>query len=58
VVRVAEGAEGGNDAATQEFSSENLSSPGGITPLAAYGGLGVGVLALILALVALLRRSK
>jgi uncharacterized protein YcnI len=58
VVRVAEGAEGGNDAATQESSSENLSSTGEITPLAAYGGLGVGVLALVLALVALLRRGK
>ncbi len=58
VVRIVEGAEGGNDAATQESSSDNLSSTGEITPLAAYGGLGVGVLALVLALVALLRRSK
>jgi uncharacterized protein YcnI len=58
VVRVAEGAEGGNDAATQESSSENPLSTLEITPLAAYGGLGIGVLALGLALVALLRRSK
>jgi len=58
VVRVAEGAEGGNDSAAQEPSSENPSSTGEITPLAAYGGLGIGVLALVLALVALRRRSK
>ncbi len=58
VVRVAEEAEGGNDAATQESSSENPSSTGTLTPLAAYGGLGIGVLALVLALVALLRGNK
>ena len=58
VVKVAEGTEGGNDTAAQEPSSENPSSTGEIAPLAAYGGLGIGVLALVLALVALRRRSK
>ena len=58
VVRVVEGAEGGQGAATQESSSENLLGTGEITSIAAYSGLGVGVLALVLALVALLRRSK
>ena len=54
----AEGDEQGNrGAATQESSSEDTSTAG-FTPVAAYGGLGVGVLALVLALVALLRRSK
>lgn len=44
-------------AATQESSSEDL--PGtAAAPVAAYGGLGVGALALIVALVALLRRGK
>jgi uncharacterized protein YcnI len=38
--------------------SENPASAGGIVPIAAYGGLGLGVLALIVSLVALLRRSK
>ncbi len=58
VVRVVEGAEGGQGAATQESSSKNLLGTGEITSIAAYSGLGVGVLALVLALVALLRRSK
>jgi uncharacterized protein YcnI len=58
VVRVVEGAEGGQGDATQESSSENLLGTGEITSIAAYSGLGVGVLALVLALVALLRRSK
>ena len=58
VVRVVEGAEGGQGDATQESSSENLLGTGEITSFAAYSGLGVGVLALVLALVALLRRSK
>lgn len=58
VVRVVEGAEGGQGATTQESSSENLLGMGEITPVAAYSGLGVSVLALVLALVALLRRSK
>ena len=59
VVRVvAGGAEGDSQgAATQESSSEDL--PGTATaPIAAYGGLGVGALALVVALVALLRRGK
>ncbi len=44
-------------AATQESSSEDL--PGtAAAPVAAYGGLGVGALALMVALVALLRRGK
>jgi len=60
VVRVAEGgAEGGhNGAALQKSGSEALSSTGTITPIVAYGGLGVGILALIVATVALLRRNK
>ena len=44
------------DSATQE--SEAPSGPGAITSLAAYGGLGLGVVALIVALVALLRGNK
>ena len=62
LVRVAEGsggAEGGSDAATQEESSSEASpSTGAITPVAAYGGLGISVLALVVALVALLRGRK
>jgi uncharacterized protein YcnI len=55
VVRVA-----GGGAATQESRSEQLpgSSTAMLTPVAAYGGLGVGILALIVATVALLRRNK
>lgn len=59
VVRVAAGGaeSASQDAATQEASSEDL--PGTATaPIAAYGGLGVGALALAVALVALLRRGK
>jgi uncharacterized protein YcnI len=56
VVNVSPGnAEGG--AATQESSSEDTNTAE-FTPVAAYSGLGLGVLALVLALVALLRRSK
>lgn len=62
LVRVAEGsggAEGGNDSATQEESSSEASpSTGAIIPVAAYGGLGLGALALVVALVALLRGRK
>jgi LPXTG-motif cell wall-anchored protein len=58
VVRVVEGAEGGHDAATQESSSEDLPSTGEITPIAAYSGLGLGTLALVVALVALLRNRN
>jgi uncharacterized protein YcnI len=39
-------------------SAETSSSTGWITPIAAYAGLGLGVLALIVALVALFRRNK
>jgi uncharacterized protein YcnI len=53
VVRVAEG-----DAASQKSGPKALSSTGASTPIAAYGGLGVGILALIVATVALLRRNK
>lgn len=59
VVRVVEGAEGGHDDAMQESSSEDLPSTGEIIPIAAYSGLGLGALALVVALVALLRsRNK
>ena len=60
VVRVAEGgAEGGqHGAATQGPNPEEVSSAGAITPGAAYGGLGVGALALVVALVALLRGNR
>lgn len=54
VVRVVEGSP--TDSATQE--TEAPSGTGVSTSLAAYGGLGLGVLALIVALVALLRGNK
>jgi uncharacterized protein YcnI len=54
VVRVVEGDP--TDSPAQE--TEAPSSTGVITPLAAYGGLGLGVVALIVALVALLRGKK
>ncbi len=53
IIRVAE-----DGAATQKLGSEDLPSIGMLTPIAAYGGLGVGILALIVATVALLRRNK
>jgi uncharacterized protein YcnI len=57
VVRVAADAgEPGN--ATQEAGSGNSASAGGIVPIAAYGGLILGALALIVALVALVRTNK
>jgi uncharacterized protein YcnI len=56
VVRVTEG--GPNDPATQGSGSEDLADTDGITPVAAYGGLGIGAVALVLALVALLRGNK
>jgi uncharacterized protein YcnI len=56
LVRVAGGAEEG-DAAKQEKSSSDASSAGG-APVVAYSGLGVGALALVVALVALLRGRK
>ena len=61
VVRVVEGGsgEGGHGAAEQEDSaSEPSATTGGFIPVAAYGGLGLGALALILALLALLRGRK
>jgi uncharacterized protein YcnI len=48
VVRVAAGGAEG----------DNLPGTATISPIAAYGGLGVGALALVVALVALLRRGK
>ncbi len=56
VIRVVEGAaEGGrHGAATQGSNPEEAPSAGAITPVAAYGGLDVGALALVAALAALL----
>jgi uncharacterized protein YcnI len=56
VVRVVEGDP--DEAATQETDSEATPSVGGLSLIAAYGGLVLGALALIIALVALLRRNK
>ena len=56
VVRVLEGDP--DEAATQETGSEATPSAGGLSLIAAYGGLVLGTLALIMALVALLRRNK
>ena len=53
IIRVAEGG-----AATQESRSDDLPSTGVFVPIAAYSGLGVGILALGGATVALLRRNK
>jgi uncharacterized protein YcnI len=61
VVRVVEGGsgEGRHGAAEEEESaSEPSATTGGITPVAAYGGLGLGALALMVALLALLRGRK
>ena len=60
VVRVAAGGaeSDSQDAATQESSSEDLPGTATITPLAAYGGLGFGALALIVAVLAMLRAGK
>ena len=60
VVRVVEGGSGGggHGAAEQKSDSEAASSTGAITPIAAYSGLGVGALALVVALVALLRGNR
>ena len=63
LVRVAGGAEeggeaGGGAAKQEESSSEASSGTGGFTPVAAYSGLGVGALALVVALVALLCGRK
>lgn len=56
LVRVTEG--GPNNPATQDSDSENLPGTNEISSIAAYGGLGVGVVALVVALVALLRGNK
>jgi uncharacterized protein YcnI len=61
VVTVVEGGsgEGGHGTVEQEESaSEPSATTGEIIPVAAYGGLGLGALALIVALVALLRGRK
>ena len=61
VVRVVEGGsgEGGHGASEQEASaSESLATTGGLIPVAAYGGLELGALALVVALLALLRGRK
>jgi uncharacterized protein YcnI len=56
VVRVVEGDP--NEAAAQETDSGTTPSVGGLSVIAAYGGLVLGALALVVALVALLRRNK
>ncbi len=56
VVSVTEG--GPNDSAAQQSGSEASTGSGLVTQLAAYGGLVLGTLALVIALVALLRRNK
>jgi len=60
LVRVAGSAEeaGGGAAKQEKSSSEASSNMGQFVPVAAYSGLGLGALALILALVALLRGRK
>jgi uncharacterized protein YcnI len=56
VVSVTEG--GSNDSAAQQSGSEASTGPALINQIAAYGGLVLGALALVVALVALLRRNK
>jgi uncharacterized protein YcnI len=56
VVSVTEG--GTNDSAVQQSGSEAASGVGLITQIAAYGGLVLGTLALVIAMVALLRGNK
>ena len=56
VVRVTEGDP--NASATQKSGSEDPTGTDEFSPIAAYGGLGVGAVALAVALVALLRRNK
>ncbi len=60
VVTVAEGAaeSGRHGAATQGSSSEKLPSTGAIVPVGTYGGIVIGSLVLVVALVTLLRRGK
>jgi uncharacterized protein YcnI len=47
-----------NDPATQGSGSENLPGTDQLIPVAAYSGLGIGAVALVVALVALLRGNK
>src|SRR5919107_622474 len=56
VVRVTE--DDPNDSATQKSGSEEPTGTDEFSPIAAYGGLGVGAVALVVALVALLRGNK
>jgi uncharacterized protein YcnI len=56
VVTVSEGDH--HDAATQGSNAEEVPSAGATTPVAAYGGLGLGALALVAALAALLLRRN
>ena len=56
IVRVTEGDP--NDPATQVSGSEDLTGTDQLTPVVAYGSLGIGVLALVVALVTLLRGNK
>jgi uncharacterized protein YcnI len=56
VVRVTE--DDPNDSATQKSGSEEPIGTDEFSPIAAYGGLGVGAVALVVALVALLRGNK
>ena len=56
VVSVAEG--GPNDSTAQQSGSEASTGLGLITQIAAYGGLVLGALALVIALVALVRRRN
>jgi len=60
VVRVASGGveNDGQGAAKQESRSADLPTTGTIVPIAAYGGFGLGALALVVALVALLCGNK
>ncbi len=62
VVTVAEGAAEGDrhGVATQGSNPEEVASVGAVTPVAAYGSLGVGTLVLVVALAALLllRRNR
>ena len=61
MVRVVESGsgDGGHGAAEQEEPApEPSAATGGFTRVAVYGGLGIGALALVVALVALLRGRK
>lgn len=58
VVTVVGGAEESGDGAAKQEKSSSEASSDAFTPVAAYGGLGVGAMALVVALVALLRGRK